>query len=166
MLTLEFFPDGKTLASGRGSRDKHIRLWDVETGNLIRTLTGHFDWILDIAVSPHGNILIACDGHYEIRLWNLNTGEMLNRIVDYIPTHRDPSSSVQMEKHSLQVDRNSHIYMWDTATAMNISTFTNTALNIRPFTTHKGVSSQSQVVFSPTENTMAAGVSGGSVQLL
>ena len=36
-----FSPDGKTLASG--SWDNTIKLWNVETGELVRTLTGHTD---------------------------------------------------------------------------------------------------------------------------
>ena len=39
--SVAFSPDGKTLASG--SWDNTIKLWNVETGELVRTLTGHTD---------------------------------------------------------------------------------------------------------------------------
>ncbi|EHJ14558.1 WD40 repeat domain-containing protein [Crocosphaera watsonii] len=37
-------PDGKTLASG--SKDKTVKLWNLETGELIRTLQGHQSEVL------------------------------------------------------------------------------------------------------------------------
>ena len=39
VLSLAFSPNGKRLASG--SSDKTVRLWDVTTGQHLRTLTGH-----------------------------------------------------------------------------------------------------------------------------
>jgi WD40 repeat protein len=39
--SVAFSPDGKTLANG--SWDNTIKLWNVETGELVRTLTGHTD---------------------------------------------------------------------------------------------------------------------------
>ncbi|MGV2387590.1 MAG UNVERIFIED_CONTAM: hypothetical protein LVR29_02325 [Microcystis novacekii LVE1205-3] len=37
--SVNFSPNGKTLVSG--SQDNTIKLWNVETGTEIRTLTGH-----------------------------------------------------------------------------------------------------------------------------
>src|SRR3954468_24552372 len=39
VLGVEFSPDGKTLMSC--SRDKTIKIWNVPTGKLLRTLTEH-----------------------------------------------------------------------------------------------------------------------------
>ena len=39
VLAVAFSPDGKTLVSG--SRDHEIKLWDVASGSLKRTLTNH-----------------------------------------------------------------------------------------------------------------------------
>ncbi|CCQ54810.1 High-affnity carbon uptake protein Hat/HatR [Crocosphaera watsonii WH 0005] len=43
-------PDGKTLASG--SKDKTVKLWNLETGELIRTLQGHQDLVLEREYQP------------------------------------------------------------------------------------------------------------------
>ena len=78
-LSIAFSPDGETLASLSRHRPT-LRLWDVNTGVHLRTLTGYthtgsFHGDTDyLAFSPGGQI-IASAGETSIQLWNLNTGE-------------------------------------------------------------------------------------------
>lgn len=55
-----------------GSEPKHIKVLDIETGKLVRTLSGHGKGINDLAVSPLSTDLLAsCADDTTIRLWNL-----------------------------------------------------------------------------------------------
>ena len=63
-----------------GSWDATIKLWDIATGKLIRTLTGHTDdiyWSVDLL-----NSQTLVSGSYDrtIKLWNWSTGECFSTI--------------------------------------------------------------------------------------
>jgi WD40 repeat protein/tetratricopeptide (TPR) repeat protein len=72
--SIAFSPDGYTLASG--SKDKTIRLWDVNNGKLLRTLTGHQLSVQSIAFSPDGYTLASGSKDKTIRLWDVSTGKI------------------------------------------------------------------------------------------
>ena len=69
----KFSPDSKYALSA-GS-DKTLRLWDVETGKLIRTFRGHTDVIYSVAFSSDGKLALSGSWDATVRLWNVDTGE-------------------------------------------------------------------------------------------
>ena len=80
--SVAYSPDGKTLASAGG--DKTIKLWNVATGQLLRTLQGHSGGISSVSFAPDGKTL-ASAGHYTgaggsdnaVRVWDVETGQLL-----------------------------------------------------------------------------------------
>jgi WD40 repeat protein len=75
-----FSTNGNVLASG--SDDETIKLWDVQTGSLIRTLTGHTDYVMAVAFSPDGEMLASGADYYDgsVKLWYYQTGELIGTL--------------------------------------------------------------------------------------
>ena len=71
------------LASSSGTT---IKLWDVQTGQPLRTLTGHLDVIYCLVISPDGKVLISGSADKSIRLWDLQTGQRLGTIALHTDT--------------------------------------------------------------------------------
>jgi WD40 repeat protein len=69
-------PDGKLVATG--GLDGIIRLWDVDTGTLVKALVGHDSYVYGLAFSPGGKYL-ASGGSFDAtaRIWEVATGQPL-----------------------------------------------------------------------------------------
>ncbi|MCA2859822.1 MULTISPECIES: hypothetical protein [unclassified Microcystis] len=78
VLSVNFSPDGKTLVSG--SDDKTIKLWNVETGQEIRTLKGHDSSVWSVNFSPDGKTLVSGSWDKTIKLWNVETGQEIRTL--------------------------------------------------------------------------------------
>jgi WD40 repeat protein len=57
-----------------------LTLWDLENGGQIRTLSGHSDRIVSLAVTPDGQIAVSASVDKTIRMWNLNDGQTFRTI--------------------------------------------------------------------------------------
>jgi WD40 repeat protein len=72
---VEFAPDGKSVATA--SYDKLIKLWDVDTGEEIRTLKDHIDAVYALAFTPDGKRLVSASADRGVKVWDVATGERL-----------------------------------------------------------------------------------------
>ncbi|MBI5931786.1 MAG: protein kinase [Chloroflexi bacterium] len=59
--------------------DTSVKLWDLKTGQVIRTLTGHTAAVWDVAFSPDGTQALSCDADGIIILWDLTNGSEIKR---------------------------------------------------------------------------------------
>ncbi|EPT04115.1 hypothetical protein FOMPIDRAFT_136311 [Fomitopsis schrenkii] len=70
---------GRYMASA--ARDHTIILWDCKTGEKLKTLTGHDNWVRAIAFHPRGQHLLSVSDDYTIRVWDLKSGQCV-RVVE------------------------------------------------------------------------------------
>jgi WD40 repeat protein len=73
---LAFCPtDSRLLASA--SADKSIKLWDIQTGQVVRTFHGHKEAAICVAFSPDGRRLLSGSMDRTVKLWDAQTGKEL-----------------------------------------------------------------------------------------
>ncbi|MBI1741467.1 hypothetical protein HYR54_00170 [Candidatus Acetothermia bacterium] len=76
---MAFSPNAKLMASG--SKDRTVKLWDVSTGHLVRTLSDPLAVSVEsVAISPDGKKLAAGWERGEVQLWDLASGNILRTI--------------------------------------------------------------------------------------
>jgi WD40 repeat protein len=75
-------PPGYILASG--SNDQTVKLWNVQTGQCIRTLQEHTNFVWSVDFSPDGQQLVSSSDAQTIKLWDVQTGDCLRTLRGYI----------------------------------------------------------------------------------
>ncbi len=141
--SVSFNPDGTTLASG--SWNSTVLLWDVVTGTLIYTLTGHTQWVSSVSFSPDGRT-IASTSYYEdtVRLWDVATATQKATLTG----HTSGVSSVAFSPDGKTIASGGNdktVRLWDVATATQKATLTG----------HSG--DVTSVSFNPDGTTLASG---------
>jgi len=69
-------PDSSKLVTGSASAT--IQVWEIETGRLLTTMTGHDQSVMAIAVSPDGKLICSGSSDNTVRLWDLESGRPLH----------------------------------------------------------------------------------------
>ena len=119
---IAYSDDGKRLASV-GWRDRTIRIWDVDTGQRLQTITALPERIYSVAYSPDSQSLVGGGSDSNIYFWDIGTGERLKTFtghtsgVDSVTYSRDGTTLV-----SGSWDKT--IRFWDASTGELLKTLT------------------------------------------
>ena len=73
VISASFSPDGKLIATS--SRDKTIRLWDIDSRKNVHTYYGHSNIVRDVMYSSDGKHLLSTSTDNEARIWNTDIRE-------------------------------------------------------------------------------------------
>lgn len=63
-----------------GSRDKSIKIWSGQTGNVLLTIEGHSGWVKGLAMHHSNKYFYSCSDDKSIKVWNLHTGKLHSKI--------------------------------------------------------------------------------------
>ena len=102
--------DGKTLITA--GTDRTIRLWNLSTGQLIRTLNQHTNVVKALAVTTDQTILISTGDDRTIRFWALPSGQPRGQIAN---AHPAPINALAVSNDNRQLasaDGSGLIKLW------------------------------------------------------
>ena len=54
------------------SRDKKLKIWDVETGSLLQTLKGHQGLVLSCCLSSDNRFVVSASWDKTLKIWNVD----------------------------------------------------------------------------------------------
>ncbi len=74
---LAFSPSGKYLVTG--SQDQTLKLWDVAKQKVVRTFTGHKNWVHSVLFRGEDQLVSAADD-LTVRVWDVATAKELDKL--------------------------------------------------------------------------------------
>jgi hypothetical protein len=86
-----------------------MRLWDVATGQCLRTFTGHTGWVNSVALSDDGRFALSGGLEGTVRLWDVATGQCLRSFeghteeVDWVALSREGQFALSMSSRDQTV---------------------------------------------------------------
>ena len=115
-----FFPDGRRIVSG--SADQTIKIWDIATGECLRTITGHSHRVLAVTISPDGVLIASASADHTIKIWQATDG----RLVTTLSNHSGAVNCLQFSSDGRRLlsgsdDRTARI--WDLRSGTQIQLF-------------------------------------------
>ena len=75
---MSFSADENLLASG--SDDETCRIWDVNSGQLLKTISGHNYSVISVSFSADGKLLASGSSDKTCRIWDVNSGQLLKTL--------------------------------------------------------------------------------------
>ncbi len=69
-----------TSTGGETIRGGKVDVWDLNSGSLVRSLIGHSEEVLGIAVTKDGERVITGSADTYVKIWNINSGECVTTL--------------------------------------------------------------------------------------
>jgi WD40 repeat protein len=144
-----FSPDGHSLVTG--AADGKVRIWDSETGQLLKTINAYDFDAYSVSFSPDGKTLASGGEGGMLSLWDAATGEQLQQFGEFMRVRSvafSPDGKLLASGSSDML-----VHLWEVATGLEVRSFVGHASEVW------------SVVFSPDGRQLASGSEDKTVKL-
>ncbi|KAL1916932.1 uncharacterized protein VTP21DRAFT_5129 [Calcarisporiella thermophila] len=110
VYTVKYHPNETHIATG--GYDKIVRLYDVNTGQIVKTFTGHQLSVSKTTFNPLGNLIISGSKDNTIKFWDIVSGLCIRSIT----SHLGEVTSVEMNSNGtllLSSSKDNSNRLWD-----------------------------------------------------
>lgn len=108
--SINLSPDSKYIITG--DNNKTLKIWDIKSGECLKTLQGHNKTISYVLISSNGEYIISADVSNIIKIWNNKSNECLRTI----KVHDENITSIVISENQnkiLVICNNYIIKIWD-----------------------------------------------------
>jgi WD40 repeat protein len=142
--------DGKRAVSV--SRDHTLKVWNLDSGREVRTLTGHTGAVMAVAVTVDGQRAVSAAGDQTLKVWDVGSGRELRTLEG----HTDSVHAVAVTpdgQRAVSASEDNTVKVWGLETGEVLATFTCDSAALC-------------CAFSDTLKLIVAGDAGGHVHFL
>jgi WD40 repeat protein len=120
VLSIGLSPDNKILATG--DMNGNVNLWQLATGQLLRQIKAHNNFVWSSIFSPDGSILATSGEESIVKIWDVATGECRQILAG----HTNPIYKIAIHpdrQHLVSGSDDRTAKLWDLATGECLRTF-------------------------------------------
>lgn len=151
VLAAAFSPDGRLIAAS-GQSDT-IRLWDPASGDLVGTLPGHSERVMDVKFSPDGRLLASSSTDGTVKLWDYREGKLLRLFTNHVGNWVRRVAFSPDGRWLVPASYDGKVSVWDTANG--------TVARTLPMTGRVG-----DILFTPDGRQLITGLLGNASPLI
>lgn len=135
--SVAIMPNGDHIVSA--SRDKTIKIWEVQTGYCVKTFIVYREWVWMLRPNQDGSLIASCSNDQTVRVWVVATKECKAELqehahvvecISWAPESSyssisEPTGSETKKRWqawTLLCSRDKTIKMWDVSTGMCLMT--------------------------------------------
>lgn len=110
------------ICSGSMEDDNGIRVWNADTGDLVKSLKGHGDLVWALTVLPGCGLLCSGSGDGSIRVWDVDSGVLMNTLTGHRRGYAVMALTALQNDQLVSGSGDQTVRVWNVSTGCSVKT--------------------------------------------